>query len=341
MYSPAGSVALPTRSRTECRLSGPHDSVRSRRRQPARAIIEIRNRCFFMGPPLGGSPFLWPSPLAFIPVKRNRQAKNYNARKIFFGPGRAANPGCAGFSRRGTPRRYVTIVVSMTPQQPPPKLHLVNTPEYREHYANSVQIRVNLWDFFLMFGTVQQSAPDSVTIQNFQGIYVSPQQAKALLNVLNAEHLAVRGHLRRNQAGASQPGQRNSVTRRAALIRRHRSGCLPHSPAVPRIAVLLGRTRAVRSGRARHLPRPGLGAAFHCPERTPAGRDGLPCRWSGRFSAIRFRPRVRPCCCSPVSQFGWSRFCWRGNLSPSLRGVVGFCAVHALDWSIRCSTCSR
>jgi Protein of unknown function (DUF3467) len=73
----------------------------------------------------------------------------------------------------------------MTPQQPPPKLQLVNTPEYREHYANSVQIRVNLWDFFLMFGTVQQSAPDSVTIQNFQGIYLSPQQAKALLNVLN------------------------------------------------------------------------------------------------------------------------------------------------------------
>ena len=60
----------------------------------------------------------------------------------------------------------------------------MNTPEYREHYANSVQIRVNLWDFFLMFGTVQQSAPDSVTIQNFQGIYLSPKQAKALLNVL-------------------------------------------------------------------------------------------------------------------------------------------------------------
>ncbi|MEI9975515.1 MAG: hypothetical protein WDO73_27680 [Ignavibacteriota bacterium] len=25
-------------------------------------------------------------------------------------------------------------------------------PEYRENYANSVQVRVNLWDFFLMFG---------------------------------------------------------------------------------------------------------------------------------------------------------------------------------------------
>jgi flagellar protein FlaG len=41
-----------------------------------------------------------------------------------------------------------------------------------------------LWDFFLMFGRIAQAAPDSVSIQNFQGVYVSPQQAKALLNVL-------------------------------------------------------------------------------------------------------------------------------------------------------------
>ena len=69
-------------------------------------------------------------------------------------------------------------------QQPAPKIQLVNTPEYRENYANSVQIRVNLWDFFLMFGTVNQTSPDAVTIHNFQGVYLSPQQAKALLNVL-------------------------------------------------------------------------------------------------------------------------------------------------------------
>ena len=71
----------------------------------------------------------------------------------------------------------------MNPQGQP-KFQLVNTPDYREAYANSVQIRVNLWDFFLMFGTVNQSAPDSVMIHNFQGVYLSPQQAKALLNVL-------------------------------------------------------------------------------------------------------------------------------------------------------------
>ncbi|HVX65604.1 MAG TPA: DUF3467 domain-containing protein [Bryobacteraceae bacterium] len=69
-----------------------------------------------------------------------------------------------------------------TPQ--PPHIELVKNPEYRENYANSVQVRVNLWDFFLSFGVINQTAPDSVAIHNFQGIYVSPQQAKALLNVL-------------------------------------------------------------------------------------------------------------------------------------------------------------
>jgi hypothetical protein len=66
----------------------------------------------------------------------------------------------------------------------PPKIQLDNTADYREGYANSVQIRVNLWDFLLLFGRVNQTAPDNVAIHNFQGIYVSPQQAKALLNVL-------------------------------------------------------------------------------------------------------------------------------------------------------------
>ncbi|HEX4808336.1 MAG TPA: DUF3467 domain-containing protein [Bryobacteraceae bacterium] len=72
----------------------------------------------------------------------------------------------------------------MTPGQPQPKLQLVSTPDYRDSYANSVQMRVSLWDFFLLFGTINQTAPDSVTIQNFQGIYLSPPQAKALFNVL-------------------------------------------------------------------------------------------------------------------------------------------------------------
>ncbi len=70
----------------------------------------------------------------------------------------------------------------MTPSQP--RITLERAPDYRETYANSVQIRANLWDFFLMFGRINQSTPENVQIQNFQGVYVSPQQAKALLNVL-------------------------------------------------------------------------------------------------------------------------------------------------------------
>jgi hypothetical protein len=72
----------------------------------------------------------------------------------------------------------------MNPQQTAPKIQLSTTADYRESYANSVQVRVSLWDFFLMFGIINQNAPDSVQIQNFQGVFLSPQQAKALSNVL-------------------------------------------------------------------------------------------------------------------------------------------------------------
>jgi hypothetical protein len=65
-----------------------------------------------------------------------------------------------------------------------PEIRLVNTPEYRENYANSVQIRVNVWDFFLVFGTLQQQTEAHVEVRNFQGVYLSPQQAKALMTVL-------------------------------------------------------------------------------------------------------------------------------------------------------------
>lgn len=73
----------------------------------------------------------------------------------------------------------------MVPNQPQPKISLLKSPDYRERYANSVQVRVNLWDFFLMFGLIDQTTPEAVAIENFQGIFLSPQQAKALANVLN------------------------------------------------------------------------------------------------------------------------------------------------------------
>jgi hypothetical protein len=65
-----------------------------------------------------------------------------------------------------------------------PNVKLSNGPDYRESYANSVQMRVNIWDFFLVFGTLQQQSETQVEIRNIQGIYLSPQQAKALLGLL-------------------------------------------------------------------------------------------------------------------------------------------------------------
>jgi len=65
-----------------------------------------------------------------------------------------------------------------------PRITLTEASEYREGYANSVQVRASVWDFFLAFGTAHQDSPEQVTIRGFQGIYLSPQQAKALFNVL-------------------------------------------------------------------------------------------------------------------------------------------------------------
>jgi hypothetical protein len=77
----------------------------------------------------------------------------------------------------------------MSPQNPnqptdQPTVKLTNAEDYRDGYANSVQVRMSVWDFFLVFGTMSQQNPDELTVRNFQGIYLSPQQAKALLNVL-------------------------------------------------------------------------------------------------------------------------------------------------------------
>ena len=97
----------------------------------------------------------------------------------------------------------------MLPVQAPPKVTLVNNPDYREQYANSVQIRVSLWDFFLMFGVVNQTSADTVNIHNFQGVYLSPQQAKALMNILQqnvAQYEGTFGEIKLEPQQAAQTG---------------------------------------------------------------------------------------------------------------------------------------
>jgi flagellar protein FlaG len=79
-------------------------------------------------------------------------------------------------------RSFGTLPDMNQPNQP--NVKFVQTSDYREAYANSVQIRVNVWDFFLVFGTMQQASETQVELRNFQGIYLSPQQAKALMALL-------------------------------------------------------------------------------------------------------------------------------------------------------------
>ena len=63
-------------------------------------------------------------------------------------------------------------------------MNTVQTSDYRESYANSVQVRVSVWDFQLVFGLALSETPDQVNIRNHQAIFLSPQQAKALFNIL-------------------------------------------------------------------------------------------------------------------------------------------------------------
>jgi flagellar protein FlaG len=72
----------------------------------------------------------------------------------------------------------------MSPTAQQPQLNVAQTEDYRESYANSVQVRVSVWDFQLVFGLALSEGPDQVTIRNHQAIFLSPQQAKALWNVL-------------------------------------------------------------------------------------------------------------------------------------------------------------
>lgn len=95
---------------------------------------------------------------------------------------------------------------------PQPNIRLTNAADYRDGYANSVQIRVSVWDFLLVFGRLQPINPQEVEVQNFQGIYLSPQQAKALLTILEQnvrQYEVTFGEIKLDPGLTAQPGQIN------------------------------------------------------------------------------------------------------------------------------------
>lgn len=97
---------------------------------------------------------------------------------------------------------------TQNPQQQ--KVNLVDSPEYRDLYANSVQVRMSVWDFMLVFGTIQGQSPNEVAIKNLAGIYLSPQQAKALFGVLGQnlqQYEQAFGEIQLEPLQAGQPGR--------------------------------------------------------------------------------------------------------------------------------------
>jgi flagellar protein FlaG len=95
---------------------------------------------------------------------------------------------------------------------PQPNIKILNAPEYRDGYANSIQVRVSVWDFLLIFGRLQPQSADQVEVHNFQGIYLSPQQAKALSTVLEqnlAQYEKTFGEIKLDPNMAQPPGQIN------------------------------------------------------------------------------------------------------------------------------------
>ena len=96
--------------------------------------------------------------------------------------------------------------MSQNPQQT--QVNLSQAPDFRESYANSVQVRVSVWDFQLVFGLASSESPDQVTIKNHSGIFISPQQAKALFNVLGqnlAQYEQAFGELKLEPQSSSFP----------------------------------------------------------------------------------------------------------------------------------------
>ncbi len=99
-------------------------------------------------------------------------------------------------------------------QPQPDKVRVARTEDYREDYANSVQVNVSVWDFFLQFGRLNAGSGSEVTFSAFAGVYMSPQQAKALHLVLAqnvAQYESAFGKIRIDNPSPAPEGQRTLV----------------------------------------------------------------------------------------------------------------------------------
>ena len=92
-----------------------------------------------------------------------------------------------------------------------PRVTITPQEGYKDEYSNSVQVRVSLWDFFLQFGRLGKQTQDEVEIEAFSGVYLSPQQAKALHRILGenlAQYEQAFGEIKLAPGTAPAPGGR-------------------------------------------------------------------------------------------------------------------------------------
>ena len=69
------------------------------------------------------------------------------------------------------------------PDSPHRVQNITRSEDYKELYANTCQIRVSNFDFFFEFGKIGNVTDTTVETVSQVGIYLSPQQAKALFRV--------------------------------------------------------------------------------------------------------------------------------------------------------------
>ena len=96
----------------------------------------------------------------------------------------------------------------------PEQVRVVRQENYREEYANSVQVNVSIWDFFLQFGRLKLDSGNEVTFASYFGVYMSPQQAKALQLVLSqniAQYESTFGEIQIDNSKATSGGRTGMV----------------------------------------------------------------------------------------------------------------------------------
>ena len=229
------------------------------------------------------------------------------------------------------------------PQQP--EIRLTRTDHYRDSYANSVQVRMSVWDFQLVFGTMQQDSARARRPAQLPGHLPQPAAGQGSLERPRPQPGPVRADLR--QAGprarappdsrrphqlahrststsgghAANPPEillRRRAGRKAAaaldalssLLRRH----LPLALVAAASALLLGRSRLLHPRGAGFLPHRLAHPALDDDQRTSAA--AFACCWpaGGAYPASRSTARAPSCAWSPRPSPCWESSGWRARL---------------------------